>query len=263
MRLYLPSPRPVLSTVTWASVVGLALASLLALVAGCQHKDIPPRPAPTARTAQAAATAGATATDANGLAARLLRGGELVFQDTFDRAELGSRWKAATKDWRIEGGWVHSEHPKNKGLWLLQELPPNTRVEFDVRSEPLANGKPFPGDTKCEIFATEPHHQGGYILINGGWHNQLDVIARLDEHGKDRKSQAARPVEPSRVYHWAVVRLMAPPDAETSRRGTIWWFRDGALFMTYEDPAPVDGRYFGFNNWETNVFYDNLKVFKL
>ncbi len=233
------------------------LVPLLVLAASCQHKDIPPRPA----TAAAPTATAAARPDPS----RLLRGGELVFQDSFDRAELGERWKAATPEWRIQGGWVHSEHPKNKGLWLLEELPPSVRVEFDVRSEPLANGKPFPGDTKCEIFATEPHHQGGYILINGGWHNRLDVIARLDEHGQDRKSRDAHPVEPSRVYHWAIVRLAGPGDGAggAASPGTVWWFRDGELFMTYEDSAPVGGAYFGFNNWETNVFYDNLKVFKL
>ena len=254
-----PSPSPGPSAVARASLAALSLGAALSLAAGCQHKDIPPRPA----RAQAEPAARPAAGEHEADAGRLLRGGELVFQDAFDRAELGERWRAATPEWRIEGGWVHSEHPKNKGLWLLNELPANTRVEFDVRSEPLASGKPFPGDTKCEIFATEPHHQGGYILINGGWHNRLDVIARLDEHGKDRKSRTSQVVEPSRIYHWAVVRLAEPKAGETAGPGTVWWFRDGKLFMTYEDAAPVAGKYFGFNNWETNVFYDNLKVFKL
>lgn len=217
-----------LATLAW-----LTLA--LAASAACQHKDIPQRPPPREDPT------------------KLLSGGKLVFEDGFERAALGADWKTTHAGWVIEGGWAHSTNPRNAGLWLTRPLPDKARIEFDARSEPLPGGKPFPGDLKCEVFATAPQHQAGYILVNGGWKNSLDIVARLDEHGKDRKERASQAVEPSKTYRWAVARTGS----------TIHWFRDGAPFMTYDDDAPIAGRFFGFNNWEANVYFDNVKVFDL
>ena len=183
-----------------------------------------------------------------------LSGGTLVFEESFDKAAFADTWTITPGgDWKVVDGWAHSKSARNKGLWLTGfELPEAVRIEFDVRSEPRGK-KRFEGDAKCEVFCTEPAHEKGYILINGGWNNQLDIIARLDEHGKDRKETASRPVEKSKVYRWTIIRTA----------GTILWFRDGERFMTYEDKAPVKGRYFGFNNWEAHLYFDNLKIYKL
>lgn len=224
----------------------VAAAALLLTVASCERKPIPPRTpaAPVVKTSPS---------DLDVLA-DLLRGGTEVFRDGFERAELGADWRSDHKDWHLEGGWLRSSAVDNAGVWLLRELPERARVEFDAKSLPLPDGKPFPGDIKCEVFATKPAHQAGYVLINGGWQNQLDVIARLDEHGTDRKERPAARVAPSQVYHWAIAR----DDA-----GTVYWFRDGVLQMSYPDAAPIAGRYFGFNNWRTNVAFDNLVVYRL
>ena len=183
-----------------------------------------------------------------------LSGGKLVFEESFDASTLSKAW-TVTKggDWSIVDGWAHSKSAKNKGLWLTGfKLPEAVRIEFDVRSEPRGK-KRFEGDAKCEVFNTEPAHEKGYILVNGGWNNQLDIIARLDEHGKDRKEVKSRPVEKSKVYRWAIVRTA----------GNILWFRDEKLFMSYDDAAPIKGRYFGFNNWEAHLYFDNLKIYEL
>lgn len=219
--------------------VGVALWALASTATGCERKAIPARVAlePSA----------AAAPDP------LLEGGRLVFEDDFDRAVLGESWTTTHDGWRVVGGEIHSTQARNEGLWLTVELPTEARIEFDARSEPLPGGAPFPGDLKCEVFAERPEHQAGYLVINGGWNNQLDVIARQDEHGADRAAQAARAVEPSRTYRWAVVRKGA----------TLSWFRDGALVMRYEDAQPIAGHYFGFNNWEASVFFDHLRVFSL
>ncbi|MCA9514114.1 MAG: hypothetical protein KC635_04165 [Myxococcales bacterium] len=184
---------------------------------------------------------------------RFLTGGKVVFEDDFERAELGEGWQVESPDWKIVGGWLHSTRPENKGAWLMTQLPKGSwRVEFLARSEPLPDGS-FPGDLKCEVAADKPEHQGGYIVINGGWNNSLDVIARKDEHGKDRLAQAAAPVKPSVAYKWAIVK----------HEGTLYWFRDGELLMTYADDKPIDGRYFGFNNWATQAYFDALKIYAL
>jgi hypothetical protein len=220
-------------------VIGLLVGGL-AIGAGCPKRVIPARG------------------DAPG-AERLLVGGERVFEDHFDRAELGADWttempfSADKRGWRIVDGWLHATQPENAGAWLVQQLPAGpVRVEFTARSEPKSDGS-FPGDLKCEIFATEPRHQAGYVVINGGWNNSLDVIARLDEHGTDRLAQKAQPVLQSTAHRWALARV----------EGTLYWFRDGALVMTYTDDAPLTGRYFGFNDWASEAYFDDLAVYRL
>ncbi len=236
---------------TRLGALGLSATFAFVPLAGCEKKAIPPRAPATGPATQAG---GAAADERPAVDPRtLLEGGELVFEDDFERATFGDAWKTDHAGWVIEGGWAHSTRARNDGLWLTRELPDETRVEFDARSEPLPGGKPFPGDLKAEIFAERPEHEAGYILVNGGWTNRLDIIARQDEHGDDRKEQAAAKVEPSKTYRWAIARA----------GDTVYWFRDGQLHMSYQDANPVRGNYFGFNNWEANVYFDNLKVYAL
>lgn len=178
---------------------------------------------------------------------KLLTGGTLIFEDDFNRAELGEKWRQARSNYRIENGQVHATTDKNGGLWLLEQLPEKTRVEFDARSESPD------GDIKCEIFGETPSHQAGYILVQGGWKNTLSIIARKDEHGEDRLTSTAQLVEKGRTYRWAIAR-----DGDT-----LHWFIDGKLFMSYPDSSPVRGRSFGFNNWDAQLWFDNLKVYAL
>jgi hypothetical protein len=214
---------------------------------GCERKAIPPRiPLPPLEAPND------TSSPAN--KESLLEGGEEVFSENFERQQLGQNWKASTETWTIVAGELHNSDAENKGIWLTKPLPERVRVEFDIRSAPLPGQKKFPGDLKCEIFAASPAHEGGYILINGGWFNKNDVIARLDEHGKDAKIQpTTMKVEPNQSYHWSVVRTDE----------ILYWFRDQELLMTYEDPEPLKGHFFGFNNWKSNVFIDNIRVFEL
>lgn len=217
-----------------ARAVAAALAAIFAclLATGCDKKAIPAR---------------ATVPE------QLLEGGELVFSDDFERAELGEQWTTTHAGWRIEAGELHDTNAKNVGLWLEQQLPERVRVEFDVRSEPTPGAKTFAGDAKCEIFAARPEHQAGYVIINGGWSNRLDVIARLDEHGGDRLAKDSVRVEPSVSYRWAVARTGS----------TLHFFRDGVLILSYPDAAPLTGRFFGFNNWESRLYLDNLAIYRL
>lgn len=218
----------------------LALLAAVTIVGpSCERRAIPPRE-PAAPVVRSAPTT-------------LLAGGRRVFQDDFERSAIGDRWLVHHDDWRIEGGELHSTAVDNAGVWLAVELPERARIEFSAHSDPLPGGEAFPGDIKCEVFAAAPEHLAGYVVINGGWHNRLDVIARLDEHGADRLEQPAAKVEPGRVYRWAIARA----------DDTLHWFRDGELIASFRDPAPVAGRYFGFNNWRTNVWFDDVAVYEL
>lgn len=175
-----------------------------------------------------------------------LTGGALVFEDDFERESLGERWINRTGRWRIEEGKLRIQKDRNQGLWLDFPLPSRVRVEFD------AQALEEEGDIKCEIFASQPQHQAGYIVILGGWHNTVSVIARLDEHGQDRMESGVR-AEKGKWHHFVLVRTS----------GSLRWYLDGNLVLEFRDEEPLQGRYFGFNNWNSLVLFDNLKIFEL
>lgn len=173
-------------------------------------------------------------------------GGVLVFEDDFERDSLGERWQNRSGRWRIREGRVAGQGDRNEGLWLDFPLPERVRIEFDARASSDE------GDLKCEVFASEPRHQAGYVVILGGWHNTVSVIARLDEHGDDRLESPAQ-AEKGRVHHFVLVRVS----------DTLRWYLDGSLLLEYHDEDPLRGRYFGFNDWNAPVEFDNLRIFEL
>ncbi len=208
----------------------LGAVGLVALLTGC----VAPRPlgAVQARSGRLGAA---------------LHGGKLVFKDDFNRKTLGDAWEPHAQTWGIVNGRLQVKMAHNQGCWLRHPLPEKFRVEFD------ATALSATGDLKFEIVAAERKHETGYICIFGGWHNSLDVIARLDEHGRDRLTSTKQLVEPNRTYHFAVLRT----------DGTLQWFLDGQLFLQYEDREPLRGKWFGFNDWEAPVAFDNLAVYDL
>ena len=223
--------------------------------------------------------------------------GRVVLTDTFERTDLGDRYKQGLPDpghhtspWKIESFCAHpkmgagvdgtesivsfavhralsvdlslicnrqlvAENIHNAALWLTTPLPKRVRVEFVVTA--LSDS----GDLKAEIFGDGETHQSGYILIMGGWSNQLNIIARQDEHGEDRKRDSRCVVrnrrkvcaEKHKRYRWAIER----------RDDTVKWFVDGKLFLTFPDKFPIQGSHFGFNNWEAKVAFDDLKILEL
>jgi hypothetical protein len=191
---------------------------------------------------------------------RFLTGGERIFFEDFERAELGPKWVIERLEaepnpptWTLDNGWLRNTDAKNQGAWI--EILPTTgkvRIEFLAVSDKPKTGK-FVGDIKCEAFATAPKHEAGYSFINGGWSNQFDTIAKLGEHSADDKRKPAKPVEEGRVHRYAVV--------VTDTK--LHFFREGELLYTFDDPRPVRGPWFAFNNWLTHARFDELAVFKL
>jgi hypothetical protein len=54
-------------------------------------------------------------------------------------------------------------------------------------------------------------------------------------------------------YHFRIER----------RDGHIDWKVDGQPFLSFDDPKPLDGpdhAYLGFNDWEAELHFDNLKI---
>jgi hypothetical protein len=189
-----------------------------------------------------------------------------AFADRFERDEVGRNYLATGAGYRIADGALSAHGARNHPLWLVRAIPRDVRIELDCWSTERR------GDLKIELFGDgrsfDPDGGGyvatGYELIFGGWHNQRSMIARLDEHGRDNVQRTDIKVEPNRRYHWKIER-------KGSRlRWYVTWpglrseaGADDAPFLELDDPAPLEGEahaYLGFNNWETDTWFDNLVI---
>jgi hypothetical protein len=174
--------------------------------------------------------------------------------DDFERAALGDAWNATGGNWRIENGELVIDHAYNHPLWLRKPIPQDAVIELDCWSNDDV------GDLKVEAwgdgkgFATQASYTAtSYVFIFGGWHNTLGVLARMNEHGQDRKARGDLHVVKGKKYHWRIAR----------RGGQIDWQIDGKPFLSFDDPSPLRGgehSYFGFNDWEAELHFDNLKI---
>lgn len=171
------------------------------------------------------------------------------FFDDFERDTIGENWYTVDKaDWEIKGGALHSRGARNVPLWLKLKLPEDVVIEFDAWAE-----KTDFCDLKCEIFGDGRIHASGYIIILGGWKNQISTIARLDEHEKTRVEKRPTECDPKRRHHFKILRY----------KGKIEWYLDDRLYMERVDNEPLYGRRnnrFAFSNWMTDAYYDNLSI---
>jgi hypothetical protein len=180
-----------------------------------------------------------------------------IFRDDFDRADLGERWRTTGPGWALEGGELVVEGLHNHPVWLTLALPDDVRIEFDAIAESEE------GDVKVELagdgesFARSTNYvASGYVVIFGGWNNEINAIARRNEHGRDRKTTAKPNVEPGRRYRFALIR----------QQGVLRWELDGRELLSFEDDAPLVGpghEHFAFNDWEARVRFDNLVIYAL
>ncbi len=188
-----------------------------------------------------------------------------VFTDTFERADIGTNWSTTSSAWRIEGGRLCGQGARNHPVWLRARIPTNARIEFEATSNsPQGDIKAeFWGDGKSSATSVSYTNASSYLTIFGGWRNQFHVLARIDEHAKDRPEikldpaatdLRARPVRPQQPYHFKV---------ERSDSKTVRWFVDDIEILSLADPNPLKGaghEHFGFNNWEVPLCFDNLKI---
>lgn len=179
---------------------------------------------------------------------------------------LGPNWTSTRPGaWKIEKGMLCGEGAKNHGVWLNRTLPVNARIEFDA----IAYSED--GDLKAEVwgdgksFATGTSYTNAtsYLAILGGWHNSIHALARLNEHGTDRKEihvdkdsddPRQRAVVRGQLYQFKIERT----DGKTIRV-TV----NGADYFSWTDPSPLAGQghdHLGFNEWEAKVCFDNVKV---
>ncbi len=240
-------PRPRLPGVRTSAAVRPPIAPALA--------------ASSAAAAPAPAPADAAAAKASAIDVPLTA----VFDDFFDRVRPGPDWNLTSSNWRIEQGRLCVQNAHNHGAWLRRTLPVNARIEFD------ATAASNDGDLKAEIWGdgtstatgTAYTNATSYLTIFGGWKNHYNVLARINEHAKDRPEIAiqpgsadlrAQPVRPGVAYHFKI---------ERSDGKTVRWYVDDIEILDYPDKTPLKGKghdHFGFNDWEVPVCFDNLKI---
>ncbi len=194
-----------------------------------------------------------------------LTGGTLLFEEDFEKGL--SAWTTTSKNWRVEGGRLYTgDKPnENQGLWLTSvPLPPNVRIELEATSV-KGNNPQFEGDMKFEFGGKDQVHASGYVVIFGGWKNTVNTIARGDEHGDGRLAvDTTRKVKEGVTYRFTVIRL----------DGEIKWYLSEVpaggreapqpeLILQVRDDSPALGGDFGFNNWNSRVYFDRLRLFAL
>jgi Farnesoic acid 0-methyl transferase len=177
------------------------------------------------------------------------------FSDDFSAPTIGPAWHGTGGgNYRIDKGELVVDHAYNHPLWLSSPLPRDGVVEFDAWSNDPA------GDIKIELWGdgksyatTASYTATSYVFIFGGWHNTTSAIARMNEHGADRKTRSDRKVVPGQKYHFRVER----------RGAHIDWQIDGQPFLTFDDPDPLvgpDHAYLAINDWEVELHFDNIVV---
>jgi hypothetical protein len=221
-------------------------------------------PVPPATTGSAASSAGSAAASAGSAPSSVA-----TATPPLPGADLGPDWLATQAGvWRIEGGRLCGEHAHNHGVWLKRVLPINARIEFDAATM-SADGDlkaEYWGDGRSFATALSYTNATSYLTIFGGWHNKFHVLARLNEHGNDRKEITVtadtddpreKPVVTGQHYHFKV---------ERSDGRTVKWWVDGNEMLTWTDERPLEGQghdHFGFNDWDVKVCFDNVKVVPL
>ncbi len=181
-------------------------------------------------------------------------------------SNLGPAWsQSGTSVWHLEQGRLCASNAHNHGVWLQRTLPVNARIEFDAISDDTDGDikAEFWGDGRSAATGASYTNATSYLTLFGAWKNTMHAIARLNEHGNDRKlikidktsdDPREQPVTAGQVYHFKVERT----DGKTFK-----WSVNGLEYLTFPDPMPLAGvghDHFGFNDWEAKVCFDNLKV---
>jgi hypothetical protein len=182
------------------------------------------------------------------------------YSDNFDRAELGTEWNDTGKSARIKNGQLNVVNSHNHPVWLRRKLPRNVQIDFDAVSRSPA------GDIKVELYGDgesfDPdkgrYDPTSYMIVFGGWNNSKSIISRLGEHDEAVKIAYDRVgseplVLPGKTYHFTITR----------RGGTIEWKLNGAPYLSWTDPEPLEGSghdFFAINDWEADVSFDNLVI---
>lgn len=204
----------------------------------------------------------------------------LIFEDNFDKG---------LNNWQVEqmpGGTVEINNDKLEiddvegcTIWLKENFGGPIVIEYDVFLIQKGGPNDRVSDLNCFWMATDPKNpsnlfansegRGGkfsnydalqlYYIGVGGNHNKTTRFRRylgngerpvLPEHDL---SDSKYMLEPNTGYH---IRIVA-------NDGVIQYYRDGELFIDFEDSDPYTSGHFGFRTVKNHMTVDNFKVYQL
>jgi|LSQX01.3.fsa_nt_gb hypothetical protein len=150
----------------------------------------------------------------------------LVFEDTFDRSELGPDWTILAGSWTLQDGILHSDIGQSE-LLLARPLSGMQRIEFEIRSddEMLSD---FSAGLHAGVGATTLT-DGCYLVQFGGMANTENRVLLGGTPATSRS--VPQRIEPGRWYTVAaerdgdIVRLMV----------------DGRTVVELVDASPLGG----------------------
>jgi len=170
----------------------------------------------------------------------------MVWQDNFDRDEVGADWllvggKASIRDGRLllEGGGAT--------LLTARTFAPDVRLEFEAEA--------LPGVPPCDLSATigaNKVHGYGYLLAFGGQSNRVNQI--LGPGVRHVDSKPAFVIEHGKVYH-----ITAQQEG-----GRLTYTVNGAVILDAATKDLAVGPGFdrvGLVTW-AGMYVDNLKVYE-
>lgn len=246
----------------------VALVSCILMVAACGQAE-PDRvrvQAPMVEDAEEVRPAEVADDPVTGLRPAKEAGWELVFEDDFDRDEIGDDWIIADGSWEMKEGTLRG----SGSIISAKGFPEGDavgfqRIEFeavtDVEALILLPGGPPPRLTVSDIspfIHAAPHQEGqsawqtGYFFQFGGFNNTVNQIRRQGVAlVADRDPDVV--IEQDKVHH-----VVAEND-----RGHLRLYVDGDLILEHEERMSVIGPEndrIGFYLY-TAAKIDNLKVY--
>jgi len=171
---------------------------------------------------------------------------DLVYEDDFEREEVGEVYRPSRAELSIEDGALLIE---GGGASCIIEKPfaPDVRLEFDTWSKPDR-----PACDLSAVMAVNPLGGYSYLLAFGGRSNQAhQLIGHNVGHVIDNPS---RVIEHGQRYHMVA----------TKEGKTLTYEVDGEVLLQDTDPDVLGGPGFdriGFITW-AGMYVDNVKVYE-
>ena len=166
-----------------------------------------------------------------------------VFQDDFERAELGSMWKIIRGNWRIVNGALSG---RGDAIYINCRFPGDQKLEFDAWVNP--DQSPCDLDGILGDEAMSAYGNQGYLFAFGTFGNNFSKINR-------NKTQIVRipslVITPGKKHH-----IVCEKSGDSLK-----WEIDGKCVVSYKEPfQALTGCYIGFYIDSAGQI-DNVKVY--
>ena len=188
----------------------------------------------------------------------LPKGAELVFEDSFQRAELGKDWQVEKGSWELKGkANDRSVFGAGDGGTLVCTRP----IGADMRIEYTA-WSPHPGDRSLWLgFAKAPTGDGyqwrnGYLFQYGSYYSTRNAVQR-------RGAMLAGPLDAPMPVANKKSRVVVHKQGVA-----LEMFIDGQKVFDIRDRNAggnrrIEGRHFGFYIWGDGVHFSDVKAYRL